>query len=240
MSVILAISDTQIPFEHRDALDFCKAVVAPYVQKGLQTTVVHQGDEVDQHTLGRWPSNPDGRSGGDELKESIHRLSYWFEAFPKVKVCHSNHTYRAWKKASEVGIPAEFMKSVADVYKAPPTWEWRDRWIIDDICFEHGENVSGFNAARNAAVQNRMNTSIGHQHSNAGVQYATGFHDQIWGMNTGCLIDVDQYAFNYGVKLRNKPTLGCGLILGGVPFFVPMILSKTTKRWVGRLYAKEA
>lgn len=235
MAVILAISDTQIPFEHIDALAFCKHVIAPYKTRGEKIIIVHQGDEVDQHTLGRWPSNPDGRSGGDELKEAQHRLSYWFDAFPRVKVCHSNHTYRAWKKAAEAGLPAEFMRSVAEVYKAPPGWQWRDRWFIENICFEHGENVSGPLAARNAAIQNRMSTSLGHQHSNAGVQYATGIADQIWGLNTGCLIDVDAYAFNYGKGFRNKPTLGCGLIVHGVPFFVPMILGKN-KRWVGRAY----
>lgn len=238
MSVILAISDTQEPFSHTDALAFCRSIIAPFVARGEKIIVVHQGDEVDQHTLGRWPSNPDGKSGGDELKESIHRLSYWFDAFPEVFVCESNHTYRAWKKASEAGIPSEFLKSVAEVYKAPVGWKWRDRWFIDGICFEHGENVSGPLAARNAAIQNRMNTSIGHQHSNAGVLYASGIQDQIWGMNTGCLIDVDAYAFRYGRALRNKPTLGCGLIVNGIPYFIPMILG-ANKRWVGRTYVEE-
>jgi hypothetical protein len=240
MSVILAISDTQEPFAHQDALAFCQHLIKPFRDRGDEIIVVHQGDEVDQHTLGRWPANPDGLSGGAELAEAKHRLSYWFDAFPDVMVCESNHTYRAWKKASEAGLPAEFLKSVAEVYGAPPGWRWAQRWIVDDICFEHGENVSGFNAARSAAIQNRMNTSIGHQHSNAGVQYATGIADQIWGMNTGCLIDVDAYAFRYGRAMRNKPTLGCGIVIHGIPHFVPMILSKTTKRWVGRSYVEES
>lgn len=235
MSVILCISDTQEPFAHQDALAFCQHIIKPYVDNGHKIHVVHQGDEVDQHTLGRWPSNPDGRSAGDELKEAKHRLSYWFDAFPNVLVCESNHTYRAWKKASESGLPSEFLRSVSEVYGAPAGWQWRDRWILEGVMFEHGEGVSGFNAARNAAVQNRMNTSIGHQHSNAGVQYATGIHDQVWGMNTGCLIDIDAYAFRYGKIFRNKPTLGCGLIVNGVPIFIPMILGQN-KRWVGRVY----
>lgn len=231
--IILAISDTQEPFSHRDALDFVLHVKNLFYREGDQLSVVHQGDEVDQHTLGKYISNPSGRSGGDELKESIHRLRDWYREFPKVKVCVSNHTFRVYKKAFQAGIPSEFMRSIGEVYEAPVGWVWKDRWVIDDVLFEHGENVSGPNAALNAAIQNRMKTSIGHQHSRGGVQYLDSAFDQIWGMNTGCLIDVDQYAFDYGKNLRNKPTLGCGIIVNDIPLFIPMYLGKN-KRWLRR------
>lgn len=197
-----------------------------------QRFVVNLGDEVDQHTLGKWPSNPDGRSGGDELKEARHRLSYWFEAFPNVYVCGSNHTYRAWKKAALSGIPSEFMRSIAEVYGAPPGWRWRDKWVHGGICFEHGENVSGPTAALNAAIQNQMPTVIGHQHSHAGVIYRQAEAGLLWGLNTGCLIDVTQYNFDYGKNIRVKPSLGCGVIKNGVPYFVPMFTTPSG-RWVG-------
>ena len=127
------------------------------------------------------------------------------------------------------------MRSIKEVLKAPKGWLWADRWAIDGICFEHGENVSGPLAAYNAAVQNRMKTVIGHQHSHAGIVYAASPNDEIWGLNTGCLIDVDQYAFDYGKNLRKKPNLGMGVIVNGVPHFVPMILNPKTKRWIGSL-----
>jgi len=196
--------------------------------------VVNLGDEVDQHTVGKWPSNPSGKSGGDELKEATHRLRDWYKAFPHVRICTSNHTYRAWKKAYLSGIPAQFMREVGEVYGAPVGWKWADRWTIDDILFEHGEFVSGKCAALLAAEQNRMKTVIGHQHSHGGVIYSASFDGQIWGMNTGCLIDVDQYAFDYGRGLRKKPTLGLGVIKNGIPYFIPMILTKN-KRWAGRV-----
>ena len=231
---VLAISDLQIPFEHRDALDFVKHVDKMYFPHG-DRWVVNQGDEVDQHTLsGKFSPNPSGASGGDELKEAKLRLTYWFEAFPKVYVCTSNHTYRAWKKAYMCGIPAEFLKSVAEVYEAPVGWRWRDKWFHNNVCFEHGENVSGANAALNAAIQNQMNTSIGHQHSHASVQWRHSNNGYIWGMNTGCLIDVEQYAFDYGKNLRIKPSLGIGVIKDDVPYFVPMFVNHQN-RWLGRV-----
>lgn len=226
----LCISDLQCPAEHRDALDFVQHVDKVWFP-GQDRFVVNMGDEVDQHTLGKWPANPNGKSGGDELKEAKLRLSYWFDAFPKTFVCHSNHTYRAWKKSFLNGIPSEFMRSVNEVYEAPIGWKWKDKWVHEGVVFEHGENVSGATAALNAAIQNQSNTVIGHQHSHGGVIHRASDTGIIWGLNTGCLIDVEHYAFNYGKNLRIKPTLGCGVIKNGVPYFVPMILNHS-KRWV--------
>ena len=234
MKCILAISDLQIPFEHQDALDFVLHVKKTFVKKDDELIVMNMGDEVDQHTLGKFAANPDGRSGGDELLLARELLRPWYKEFPKTKLCISNHTWRIYKRAFNVGIPSHFLKNIRDVYEAPHDWEWRDRWIEDEILFEHGEGVSGTDAALKAANQNRMNTVIGHQHSHGGVIHSGTFHNTIWGMNTGCLIDVDAYAFSYGKIFRKKPTLGCGLILNGIPFFIPMILNKN-KRWVGYL-----
>lgn len=228
---VLCISDLQCPAEHLDALRFVQHVDKVWFP-GQNRKVVCLGDEVDQHTLGRWDANPDGLGAKAELTESQIRLSYWFDAFPQVFVCFSNHTMRAWKKAAKAGIPSEFMRKVNEVYKAPVGWRWQDKWIADGVCFEHGENVSGPNAALNAAIQNQMCTVIGHQHSHAGVIYRDSVASQLWGMNTGCLIDVAQYNFDYGKDLRIKPTLGTGVIKNGIPYFIPMILDQS-RRWVG-------
>src|SRR5690348_8818033 len=99
----IVIPDLQCPAEHQDELRFVQHVDKMFFPQG-DRHVINAGDEVDQLTLGKWPANPNGRSGGDELKEARLRLSYWFDAFPKVFVCSSNHTYRAWKNAFHNGI----------------------------------------------------------------------------------------------------------------------------------------
>jgi len=232
--VVVCISDLQIPFEHRDAFDFIAHVYKTFVQKGDDVTVVNMGDEVDQHTLGKFTSDPAGRSGGDELEESKDRLKIWFKTYPVTSLCISNHTWRVYKKAFDAGIPEAFLKKINEVYEAPDGWRWKQRWMIDGIVYEHGEEVSGMNAALNAAIHNRKPTVIGHQHSYGGVIYLSSFHDYIFGMNTGCLIDIDKYAFRYAVKHRRKPTLGTGVLIDNIPFFVPMILDQK-KRWIKRL-----
>lgn len=233
-SIILAVSDLQIPFEHQDALDFCLHVKKTFCRALDKFTCVNIGDEVDQHTLGKYAADPNGRSASDELHEARMQLKPWFKAFPRTYICESNHTYRIYKKAFNTGIPSEFLRSIKDVYEAPDGWQWKEEWIFDDILFEHGENVSGQTAAMRAALDNRMSTVIGHQHTWGGVQYSNSKFNQIWGMNVGCLIDVDKYAFKYGKKLRKKPTLGCGIVVDGVPLYLPMVLNQQ-KRWIKRL-----
>lgn len=229
----ICISDLQIPAEHIDALDFTLHVDKTFFPDGQRVTI-NMGDEVDQHTLGRWAANPNGRSAGDEFKIARERLLPWFHHFPKTFVCVSNHTYRVYKRATDIGIPDGFLKTIGEAYGAPPTWQWRDKWISNDVCFEHGENVSGQLAAIRAATQNRMSTVIGHQHANGGIIYSAGFNDLIYGMNTGCLIDIENYAFLYGKTFRNKPTLGLGVIKDDIPYFIPMLVNHRN-RWLKRI-----
>lgn len=120
--VIFCISDLQIPFEHRDALSFVTHVVKTFSKKEDKIEFVNMGDELDQHTLGKYSSNPDGFSAGFELELSKDQLKPWFREFPKMSVCTSNHTWRAYKKAFDVGLPRHFLKSIAEVYEAPPGW----------------------------------------------------------------------------------------------------------------------
>jgi len=79
-------------------------------------------------------------------------------------------------------------------------------------------------------------TVFGHFHSFAGIQYLSstemGTH---FGMNVGCLIDQTQYAFKYGAKLKQRPVLGCGVVVKGVPHFIPMRVGKGN-RWDGNVF----
>ena len=192
------------------------------------------GDEIDQHALGKWTSDPDGYSAGHEHSLSLLMLEEYWDLFPKQDICISNHTWRIFKTAMNAGIPKAFLRDIKDFMNAPKGTQWQQRYIIDDIVFEHGENVSGVNAAFNAAMQNGMSTVIGHQHNFAGVKFTQRASGVLFGMNVGCLIDLDQYAFNYTKTSRLKPMLGCGVIIEGMPYFIPMVLDENNK-WIGRL-----
>lgn len=236
---ILCISDLQMPFQHPDAFDFLRLVKSKYWVNNTKSVWINLGDEVDFHALGRWDPDPDGYSPGHETQKAQIGMQQLFEITDRyVHFCISNHTIRPWLKAHAAGLPQSFIKKIPDVLGAPKGVTWQQRILASsgnqEVLFEHGENVSGQNAALRAARQNMKCTVIGHQHKNGGVFYDANFEGQFWAMNVGCLINQTSYAFNYAKKLRHKPTLGTGVIVEGVPHFIPMRFKKDG-RWNGKI-----
>ena len=232
---IIHISDLQEPFSHPDAYKFLQALKRDFWVNSKKSLVVNAGDEADFHAMQKkYPMDPDGMSARHEWEACKKSLGNLWELFPEQKICISNHLVRPWKTAFESGLPRGFLRDYGEILGAPKGVEWRDRWVFNNICFEHGENVSGPTAALNAARQNLMSTAIGHQHGFGGVLWTASFNKLIFGLNSGCLIDHTQYAFKYGMGMRKKITLGSSVILDGVPYFIPMIVDKNN-RWVGKL-----
>jgi len=224
---VLVISDLQIPYEHKDALEFMEHAANTYDTN----RVVCIGDEVDQLALSRYDTDPEAEGAGPELKKAIKRLQPWYEMFPEVQVAISNHTGRIQKAAFKAGIPEAYLRPVQDWLEAPEGWTWHDFIEIDGVRYEHGDAQGGMYAARNLAVRNRQSTVIGHHHAHGAVFYIANNSETIFGLNVGCLIDMESIAFKYGRMSAFKPTLGCGVVIEGIPVFVPMITNKRG-RWI--------
>lgn len=222
VSRYLIISDLQIPFEAKGALAFCRAVQKEY--KIPPENIYCVGDEVDHYFGSQYCKDPDSNlSAALEIEVTKDKLRAWYKAFPRVKVCVSNHGLRWAKKAFDAEIPAIMLKNYQDVIEAPPGWQWKYEWIVNakhPFRVIHGLGYSGQTGHRNAAADSAMSTAIGHLHSFAS-SAVQGM--QVWGMNTGCLIDLDSFAFHYGKTMRNKPTLGLGVVVdnGKRPIFIP-------------------
>lgn len=222
----LFISDLQIPFEAPDALKFCKAVVKEF--KIPFTNIYNVGDEVDQYFGGLWEKDPDAlHTPNSELYESKQRLLKWYREFPNMKLAISNHGLRWAKRAFKAGIPSQMIKPYQDLIEAPKGWVWKEEWTIKaanaEIVMIHGLGFGGVHAHRQAAIDYGKNVVMGHLHANAGVAWVSTKGKSCWGLATGCLVDVDAYAFTYGKYNRNKPALGVGVVIDGglTPIFVP-------------------
>jgi hypothetical protein len=211
LSIVLAIPDTHAPFMNPGAVDFLSDLKKEY----RPNVIVHLGDEGDQHALGDWDPDPDGMSPGDEHKAMVAQLKSLYKLFPNVHVCTSNHGERPFKRAFKSGIPKAYLKAYREFMEAPDEWRWSADWIFDGVVYEHGEGHTGKDGALKAALGNRKSTVIGHIHSFAGVQYSATKFDQIFGFNVGWLGDEQKYAFRYGLKFKNKPVLGAGIIIEG-------------------------
>lgn len=205
---------------HKNACDFLTDLKKEY----KPDKIVHLGDEMDQHSLSDWDHNPSGMSAGDEYEAAIRQLRGLYKLFPEVMICESNHGRRPFRKAFRAGIPKVYLRAYAEFMQSPRGWAWRDTWVLDGVVYQHGDGYSGAGGALKAAIANRRSTVLGHIHSNAGITHVAGRYDCIFGMNAGCLVDLDGYAFEYGKHHGSKPVLGAGIIVDGThPIFIPMM-----------------
>lgn len=228
--IVLAIPDCHIPFQHKDAFKFLAAVKRKYNPK----MIINMGDLEDWHSISMHDHDPDGLSPGMELEALRKGLKPLFKMFPKMKICTSNHGSLPLRRAFKFGLPSEVIKSYKDILQMPNGWQIADSWEVDGVVYEHGESFSGQQGAIKSANANMQSTVIGHIHAFAGIQYSANSKHLIFGFNTGCLIDRHKYAFAYGKKIKAKPILGCGIIIDGVPIFIPFKMDKRGN-WTGRV-----
>lgn len=212
-------SDPHIPFDHPNYLQFVQDTFKKY----NVGQIVCMGDLVDHHAISRFQSEPCARGAYDELDMSIKRVSKYVKAFPKLKMCRGNHDAIPVRQAATVGIGERYLKPFSELLNLPKTWEIEDEFIIDNVLYKHGINCLGKDGALNTAIQERMSTVIGHSHSFGGVKYSANKRSIIFGMNAGCGVDIEAYAFAYGKYDKNRPTLGCGIVFNDSnAIFVPM------------------
>lgn len=220
MANVLAVSDLHCPFEHPKALSFLE-----YVYRHFKCSeVVCMGDAEENNSISKYPKDPDGYSAGHEYLETKAHIQQFFKKFPRGRMLTSNHGVRPYKLAFLSGLPLDFMKPYSQLWGYPDTWSIHEQIIIDDILYFHGEPYSGKNGALDALEKNHRSIVIGHLHSFGGVQYV---YDKILGkklfaLNTGCLIDPTQYPFKYAKNNKYPATLGCGVIINGIAFFIPL------------------
>lgn len=174
--------------------------------------------------MSQWDTDSTAMGTMCEFEKALDSMNELYKLFPNVKACISNHTARPYRSANKGGLPSYFLKSYSEILGAPKGWRWQYNWEIDNVDYSHGMGTSGKDAAINCAIKQMQSSVIGHVHSWGGVKYHTTKGGTIFGLNVGCLIDRDTYAFNYARDYRSQPTLGCGIVIEGrEAHFVPMV-----------------
>lgn len=223
----LIISDLQIPFAAEHALKFVKSVYKEF--RIPKENVLCVGDEVDSYFGSMYSKSPNiSYSASQEIKDTKDQIRAWADAFPIMRLATSNHGQRWVKKLEACEIPSQLIRPYREIIGAPRTWQWKDEWVIKTkhpFRMVHGCGYSGANGAKNAVVDSKVSTVIGHLHSHAGISYVhtMGSNGTLWGFNAGCLINPEAFCFSYGIHNRHKPILGIGVIAdnGFRPMFIP-------------------
>lgn len=211
--------DVHAPFTHPNYMRFVQDTFKRFGVK----EVICTGDLVDHHAISRFQSSTAAKGAKDEKAEAQYILDQIFDTFKKARFCIGNHDLIYERQAATLGIGKEYLKTFREVYNVPKGWEIAEEFIIDNVLYKHGINCLGKDGALNTAIQERMSTVIGHSHSFGGVKYSANKRSIIFGMNVGCGIDIEAYAFEYGKHAKFRPTLGCGIVFSDTcAIFVPM------------------
>lgn len=222
----LIISDLQMPFEHKKALDFCKYLVRHF--KIDQKNIYCIGDETDQYWGSQWKKDINAyHTALSEIKDTKDRLAPWFDFLPILKLCTSNHGDRWKRKALESDIPEVLMRRYEEVLGCPQAWVWQKRWKVDckhPFILEHGDRFGGQFPHVQAAMNKGISCVIGHHHTIAGVEHIKTEGFNIWGMCSGSLIDFEKFAFHYAREAKRLPQIGTSVVLdqGELPLWIPI------------------
>lgn len=231
-NTIMVIPDQHAPYNHKDMIAFLAAVKEKYQPE----VTVNLGDELDMHAMSFHDSDPNLDSAGPELENGKVVMEQLHKLFPEMLVCASNHGSMAYRKAKAHGLPVQFIRRYRDVIfpgHGAPGWSWAYEWVLNtplgEVLFKH--QSSGILAD---AAHHRCNLMVGHSHGNFSVEYCASSEYLYWGAYGGCLIDKDSMAFAYGKNTKNKPIVGCVVILDGLPVHIPMRLNRDG-RWIKRI-----
>jgi len=213
------IGDTHFPAVHPEYLSFLKQTF----EKAGVTQVVHIGDVIDHHRISRHVSEPDSMTADQEVHEARELVKQYAQAFPEMRICRGNHDAIPIRQAKELGMPADFIQPLEQLYKFPSTWEIQDNYQFQGCWYEHGIGSTGMYGMINTALKYGCNYIQGHTHSFAGCLYRSSPVRTLFGLNVGCGVDIKHTSMRYGDPYKFKPTLGCGLVIDGKQgYFVRM------------------
>lgn len=229
-SRILFISDMHIPYHHKDLIPFLKHLKAKY----NPTRVICLGDELDQHSLSFHDSDPDLPNAGDEIRRALPVIKEVFELFPVMDIIESNHGSLVWRKAKTNGIPKHYIKTYNDVLGVDDGWKWSFDLTLTlpngQKCYVHHGKSSD---VVKLGQQMGMHAVQGHYHNTFKVDYWGNPTGLYFGMQCGCLVDDSSLAFSYNNVNIQRPVIGTGLIIDGVPILEAMILD-SGGNWIGK------
>lgn len=229
---ILVSGDPHEPVAHPGYLPWLKWLFNKY--KCTKTVII--GDIIDNHGISFHAANPNCPGPDDEFLLTQQKIRKWYRAFPNAVVTIGNHDERVLRLAESVNINARYIRDYNEVLGLKK-WKWVHDVVIDDVYYFHGTGRGGLYPAINATKTELMSVVMGHIHSASGIKWCTQKRKRIFGLDTGCGIDVDAWQFAYGKHIGRRPVLSAAVILDGIPqhFIMPCGIGE---RWHKSRFSK--
>jgi len=216
---VLFMTDTHYPYNRKGCEDFCKEIY----DKEECDLVIMGGDLVDLHSTSRHMSDPDLPNSKSELEKAVECCERLFSIFPEGILTLGNHDLRIIRKATGSGISRSFLKTFEQVYKIPEEWKVVEHVMVDGIIYQHGNDLSGDNAATTWTMKNLCSTAIGHVHSVSSIKYLKSAKGMYLAISCGCLADQSALSMAYSKSYPRRFVNGVTVIKNGTHAqFFPM------------------
>ena len=224
---ILIIADTQMPYERKDYLKFCKKMQ----KKHKCGRVIHIGDIADCLNFSSYERDPSCPSIPDEIESLRKSFKTWAKVFPNVECVIGNHDRRIRRKLDQAGFSEYYLpleKIFREILGLPKGWSIHDKIKVKTsrgpVYMLHGDERGSSVVAGSTARKMGASVVRGHFHTKAFTTYISTHHQLIFDMIVGCGIDPKSVAFKYNKKDIDRPIFACGVIIDGVPYIEPMNL----------------
>jgi len=202
---VFIIGDLHAPFILDGYLEFCREIQEKY----NCGTVISIGDIIDGHSWSYHEHDVDGLSVKQEVDNAVKQLEDWYYTFPNVVSLLGNHDLLISRKAKTAGLSQMFIRDFGDIIGAPKTWKFTHEYVKDNVKYIHGSIGNAITRAKNE----RVSICQGHLHSESFVQWSVSEKDAIFGLQVGCGLDREKYAFEYAKPFPRKPIISAGVIL---------------------------
>lgn len=169
----------------------------------------------DHHSMSFHDSDPDGHGAGNELELAKANIKLWYEMLGEAIVTQGNHTVLAYRKAFNAGMSSKWVKSIQDVLEVPK-WDYVSEFETDKFIVGHGDDGK---LMKTKVLPTGKSYIQGHFHSDSMLQF---YSEQLFGMQVGCGVDKESYAFKYANKGRKRFIHSVGLYVDGNPMLITM------------------
>jgi predicted phosphodiesterase len=210
-----------LPDIHCPAADMPKLRdLSRFAKKWQPDIVVQLGDLTDQRMWSRFSHEPDADNASTEWEKTVEQVAEVHSLFPSMTILLGNHCERYMKRAFEVSIPKQLIKSLEELFPYEG-WMWHTgnqplvlNTPTGNVSFMHGDNC---NANLSQLAQRvGMSTVRGHTHQ-AGLLYTQTFQGSMFAMECGCIVDESHPAMGYAAKSPKRCFIGFATIENGVP-----------------------
>ncbi len=211
----LYIPDLHFPYCNMELLN----EVRKFNLKFKADRVIQLGDFVDFYSFSRFVKDPAEDNVTKEITEAKKQIKQFAKWFPHVTILTGNHEKRLYKRVTEAGVPASFLRSLGDLLELPSGLKYhpKDFLELDSNTIACHGHLSSLSARRGHMAYFGKSVVFGHLHNQLGVEFDSSSKVRKFGMSTSCIVDKEAVAFKYGDSDYKNMICGFGYEENGKP-----------------------